>query len=142
MLDDFFDVGAAMVTRLQAEVPELVAVGNTSNPATFEDEKRAPSAWIVYDGYDVSSESKRTYIAQIFQHWVVGLVVQSPNDKYGSKGRASAGSIMPKIISALHGWKPAGIKASSRMWLVSAPGEVIAGGHTIYFTRYRIGVVN
>lgn len=142
MLSDFFGASDKIIERLQATVPELVKVGSTSGPATFEDEKKTPSAWVVYDGYDVSSDSKRVFPTLIMQRWVVGLVVISPNDKYGDKARNNAGVILPKIITALHGWKPEGINAASPMMMISAPGEVMAGGHTIYFIRFKLGVVN
>lgn len=142
MLADFFGVSEKIVERLTAEVPDLVKVGTTSGPATFEDEKQTPSAWVVYDGYELSSESANNARPLIIQRWVVGLVVLSPNDKYGDKGRVAAGSIIPKIITALHNWKPVGVKAATLMKLVPAPGEVEADGHTIFFTCFKIGVVN
>lgn len=112
---DFLALEGAIVARLRQQLPELQAVMTAEQlDGVQQTAQHTPAAHVLFTGY-TPVNTQRDDVIQVGQSWTVVLVTRSVQQHTDTR----RGGYQSRIISALHGWKPAGARTALR--LASAP---------------------
>lgn len=110
ILKDYFEAEKAIVCRLKQEIPELKEVYTPFSLSDMvESSQASPAIHVIYSGDNVKSpEAGQGSAKMIGQKWMVVLAVRNAKSQLQNTTeiRNLAGELIPKLLSALQGWKP------------------------------------
>ena len=137
---DWLHVGAQMVERLRASVPELRQVRMAVSIAELgEITPAAPAAWVVWDGDQIADDARSGASQSVDQRWLVVLIVRSAKEADAGGGVVTeAGPLMSEVLSALMGWTPMGGMALRR---TTAPTPGYQAGYGYYPLAFTCRIV-
>jgi len=138
---DHLAAEALIVARLQAQVPALTRVYGLGELAQLDEASQTvPSAHVIYQGESFEGEAGRGAKQKVLQTWLVVIAIDSAVDPVtGSGARASAGSLMSQVITALAGYELAtGFRPCKR---VNAPAPAYAGQFAYFPLAFEVGFI-
>ena len=107
---NYLAIGEQIVERLKSQVPELLEVYTPAEVGDAEQSTQVtPCAHVVYGGDQIAATAGGGKANIIPQKWFVILAVNHASAQLGDTSaiRREAGEIIPKILAALNGFKPA-----------------------------------
>jgi len=129
------------VARVKDQVPELRQVYTVGQLAQVDEASQAvPAAHVIYDGERFGAGAGQGAAQKVVQDWLVVLAVDSAVDALtGSGARASAGTLIGKLITALAGYQlSADFRPCKR---VQAPKPAYNGSFAYFPLAFEVGFV-
>lgn len=103
-----FAIGAEIVERLKAEVPELMEVYTSAQLGDAEEGSQVtPCCHVLYGGDNILDTTAGRGTNIVKQVWVIVLAVQNSSAQLDvSMLQSEASLLITKILSVLQGWQP------------------------------------
>lgn len=114
LIVNYFEPEAAIVARLQAEVPGIIKIYTPFDlQGVVEGSQASPALHVVYSGDGVGGASPGPQAGAgtakiVDQRWLVVLAVRTAAAQLQdtTEIRTKAGELIPRILGALQGWQP------------------------------------
>jgi len=132
--EDWLAVGSEIVARLESALAGDVRQVRLAAALEEigESAPASPAVWVAWGGDRVidGAGPGQGAAQAIDQEWIVALLVRSAKDAASGAGVSlAAGPLLARILSALMGWQPEGVRALRR---IDAPRPSYVAGTGVY----------